>query len=201
MKIYADHPLRFCLQFLGDAFALVWIVLWIRAASALHEALNALAAPGALMEEAGDGLTSHMRDAAAAAEDVPLVGEQLARPFSGMGDTGEDLAAAGTGFQEGVAELAVGLSLLTAVLPVVVVLGVWLPSRIRWIRQASGVRRLRGLAPAAGAELLALRALSSASAGALSRVHRDPVGAWRSGDADAIDGLAALELGRLGLKR
>lgn len=201
MKIYADRPLRRLAQLSGDVLALVWIALWLRAARALHETLEALAHPGALLETAGSGLAEHMRDAAAAAEGVPLVGDRLSAPLSSTGAAGEELAAAGAGFRDAVAGLALDLSLLTAVLSVLVALVVWLPPRIRWVRRASDARGLRSLPSGTGDRLLALRALSSAPVGALHRVHPDPMGAWSSGDPDAVAGLAAVELRRLGLRQ
>ncbi|GLU46187.1 hypothetical protein [Nocardiopsis ansamitocini] len=201
MKIYADRPLRFTLQFLSDAFAIVWIWLWVRAGQSLHATLMTLTRPGELMEESGGGLTSHMNEAAEVAGGVPLVGEQLAVPFQSMGEAGDSLSEAGTRFQESVTEMALLLSVLTAVLPVMMILVLWLPLRARWIRQASGARRLRRMSPEASSELLALRALASAPVRALTKVHGDPVDAWRRGDPEAVDRLAALELRRLGLRR
>lgn len=54
----------------------------------------------------------------------------------------------------------------------------------------------------AGADSAAgpLRALSSVSPERLARVHGDPAGAWRADDTAALEGLAALELRRLGLR-
>lgn len=198
MKIYADRPLRRCAQLLCDALALAWIALWVWAATALHATLSALARPGVLLEDAGEGLTSHMAAAAETAREVPFVGEQLSEPFASMGATGEDLSAAGAGFQQTVADFALTLSLAVAVLPAVVALGVWLPPRIRWVRRAREARRLREMS--AGAGLLALRALAAAPVDALGRVHADPVDAWRRGDERVVAKLAALELRRLGLR-
>jgi len=201
VKIYADRPLRRCAQLLCDALALAWIALWVWAATALHATLSALARPGVLLEDAGEGLTSHMAAAAETAREVPFVGEQLSEPFASMGATGEDLSAAGAGFQQTVADFALTLSLAVAVLPAVVALGVWLPPRIRWVRRAREARRLREAATAAGSGLLALRALAAAPVDALGRVHADPVEAWRRGDERVVAKLAALELRRLGLRQ
>jgi len=200
VKIYADRPLRLCVQLLCDVLAIAWIALWVKAATALHEALSALARPGVLLEDAGEGLSTHMEAAAEAAREVPFVGEQLAEPFVSMGATGEDLSSAGVGFQQTVAELALTLSLAVAVLPAVAALGLWLPARIRWIRRASQARGLRRAPGGTGTRLLALRALTTAPVGALSRVHADPVDAWQRGDERVVAELAALELRRLGLR-
>jgi len=52
-----------------------------------------------------------------------------------------------------------------------------------------------------GADLLALRALANQPLRRLAKIDPDPVAAWRRGDATAVDALARLELGRLGLRR
>ncbi|GAA3735355.1 hypothetical protein HDA32_003987 [Spinactinospora alkalitolerans] len=200
MKIYADRPLRFFLQFLGDVFALAWIAAWVWAAVSLHDMLSGLARPGTLMEDAGGGLSSNMSDAAERVGSVPLAGDQLSKPFTSVSEAGDALTEAGRQFQETVAGMALVLALLTAVLPLLFVLATWLPLRARWVHRASGARRLRAMSPEAGGELLALRALSSAPIGRLARVHPDPVGAWRTGDDATIARLAELELRRLGLK-
>jgi hypothetical protein len=52
----------------------------------------------------------------------------------------------------------------------------------------------------AGEQLLALRALANRPLVKLAAIHGDPVGAWRSHDAAAIRGLAALELRASGVR-
>jgi len=82
--------------------------------------------------------------------------------------------------------------------PLALVLFLWLPLRLRWIRRAgvaSGVRD-----QPAGRDLLALRALASQPLNELAKLGPDIAQSWRNGDAEAVDALAALELRRLGLK-
>ncbi|MDA8368580.1 MAG: hypothetical protein M0026_01745 [Nocardiopsaceae bacterium] len=200
MKIYADHPARLCAQVLADLFAAAWIATWIWAAGAVHGAISALARPGKLIADAGDGVDEHMADAADKVRQVPLAGDGLAAPFGSIGDAGASLGDAGRGLQETVADMALALSLITAVLPVLFVVLTWLPARARWVRRANGALRLRAMGGEAGARLLALRALTSASPARLAAVHADPVGAWHADDTAAVHELAAVELRRLGLR-
>lgn len=200
MKFYADRPVRFFAQILSDVCALAWIAGWVWAAGTLHAVVLAFATPGEMLEKAGGGLSSNMNTAAKNVREVPLAGDQLAKPFTSVGDAGKSLTSAGVGFQESVADMAFWLALVTAVIPIALVLLTWLPARARWIGRASGARRIRRMAPEASAELLALRAISSARLGRLTAIHSDPVGAWRTGDAKAIDRFAALELHRMGLR-
>ncbi|MFD6951505.1 hypothetical protein A6A08_12200 [Nocardiopsis sp. TSRI0078] len=200
MKPYADTPVRMSLQIAADLLALAWVYLWVGAALSLREVLMALERPGELMVSTGEGFSEHMDSAAGQALKVPLAGDALATPFTSMSGTGETLSAAGASFQESVASLGLTLPLLTAALPLLLLAATWLPARVRWMRQAGSVRRMRGLAPEARSRLLALRALSSVSPSRLADVHEDPAGAWHSGDREAVRELASLELRRLGLR-
>ncbi|MGW5878965.1 hypothetical protein ACWFMI_20690 [Nocardiopsis terrae] len=200
MKLYADTPVRACLQLVCDLSALVWAFVWIHAALALRETLLSLNRPGELMSSTGTGLTEHMDTAAENVRQVPLAGEALAAPFTDLSGTGESLSAAGDSFQDSVGTLALTLPLLVAALPLFLLAATWLPARARWIVRATGTVRLRALSPEARTRLLALRALSGAPAAGLAAVHEDPAGAWQENDRTAVAELAALELRRLGLR-
>ncbi|RKS05125.1 hypothetical protein DFP74_0716 [Nocardiopsis sp. Huas11] len=200
MKLYAERPVRACLQLLSDLLALAWAVLWISTALSLREAVSRLDRPGELLASAGAGVSEHMATAAEAAERVPLAGDALAAPFASVGGAGESLTSAGTSFQASVADLALYLPLVTAVIPLALLAATWLPARVRWMRQATAVRSMRAMSPEAGSRLLALRALTSVSPTRLMGVHEDPVGAWHADDPEATRVLAALELRRLGLR-
>lgn len=200
MKLYADTPVRACLQLISDLLALTWVFLWVSAALSLREVLLALNRPGELMTSTGDGFTEHMTTAAENVQQVPLAGDALATPFNNLGETGESLSAAGDSFQESVATLALTLPLMVALLPIFLVLATWLPMRARWIRRAGATKRLNKMAPEARTRLLALRALSSASPTRLMAVHDDPVRAWQSDQKSVVTELAALELRSLGLR-
>jgi hypothetical protein len=201
LKLYADTPVRASLQLISDLFALVWVVVWVHAALTLREVILSLNRPGELMSSTGEGFTEHMSTAAENVRQVPLAGEALATPFVNLSETGATLSEAGDSFQETVASLAVTLPTLVAVLPLFLIAATWLPMRARWIGRATDTRRLDRLAPEARTRLLALRALTSASATRLMRVHDDPAGAWKENDRAAVAGLAALELRSLGLRQ
>ena len=166
----------------------------------LREVLLSLNRPGELMTSTGEGFTEHMSTAAENVQQVPFAGEALATPFVNLSESGTTLSAAGDSFQETVAQLAVTLPLLVAVIPLYLIATTWLPLRARWIRRATGTRRLDRMAPEARTRILALRALTSVSGRRLLEVHDDPAGAWEGNDRAAVAGLAALELRRLGLR-
>ena len=82
--------------------------------------------------------------------------------------------------------------------PILLLLAVWLPLRLSWVVEASAATRLR-LTGAAGAELLAVRAVASQPLRRLARVDPAVIAGWRAGDPGATEALAALELRSLGL--
>lgn len=200
MKLYADRPVRALVQLASDALAVAWVYLWVRAALDLRDLIGRLDRPGELMAATGRGFSEHMDSAAEQAAKVPLAGEALATPFTNMSETGDSLTSAGDSFRETVASLATTLPLLVAAVPILLVAATWLPARARWIARATSVRRAGKLSPQARSRLLALRALTSVAPARLAAVHADPADAWRSGDAAALDRLAALELRRMGLR-
>jgi hypothetical protein len=126
------------------------------------------------------------------------VGGSLASPFNHAADAARSVADAGRQEIQVAHELAWALALLLLVGPVLVVLLVWLPLRLRWIRRASAAVGLRD--GTAGRDLLALRALATQPLRRLAAIGPDPVGAWRSGDESTVDALARLELRRLGVR-
>ena len=95
------------------------------------------------------------------------------------------------------AHLTLDLHCLVAILPGVVVL-VWLPLRIRWMRRAGSAKRLRNAT--AGRDLLALRALATQPLGKLVKIDPEIAALWRKGDKQAVEALASLELRSLGLR-
>ncbi|MGI5148212.1 hypothetical protein ACQEVC_17860 [Plantactinospora sp. CA-294935] len=198
MKFYADRVPTAARQLLTDLLVVAWIYLWIRAAMWLHDLVQKLAVPGEKLEGAGGGLADNLADAGGKIGRVPVVGDELTSPFEKAAGAARAMADAGRDQQELVGELALALSLTLLVFPLGVVLLGWLPLRVRWMRRAGAARALRS-APA-GRDLLALRALANQPIRKLTRIDPDVAQAWRRGDAEAVDALAALELRALGLR-
>lgn len=197
MKIYADSSERRTLQVLGDLLLVAWVILWLRVAETVRDATLSLAAPGEHLEEAGDGLAGKLRDAGDAVDGIPLVGDDVRTPFDGAGDAAARIAAAGTAQVEAVQALAFWLSLAVGAIPIVVIAGIYLPMRWRFVREATAGRRY--LDAAADLDLFALRAMAHQPMHRLARVSDDPVRAWRDRDPAVVRALAVLELGAVGL--
>ncbi|MGY1652568.1 hypothetical protein [Geodermatophilus sp. SYSU D01119] len=199
MRLYAarpDHRLR---QLLADAGLLAWVVLWVLVARTVHGAVLVLAEPGRAVEDLGSSVADSMGSAADAAQDVPVVGEELSSPFDALGDAAGSVRGAGQAAQDAVGTLASVLAVVLVVLPVGWLLLRWLPWRVGWVREATAVSRLAG-GPQPDLHLLAARAVATAPLPRLAALPPGTGAAWRAGDPAAVRALAALEAGRLGLR-
>jgi hypothetical protein len=175
---YAHQPGRRTRQIIGDGAVLLWTGGWAAAAVLAHRARSG----------AGGGL----HGLPGAGGPMPLVGGHGAL---------RDVAFAEPA---SIGVLAVVSAAVVFVVPVGLVLAVWLPRRMRWVRQAAAARDLA--ATEDGRELLALRTLLrplddvGRTAGALPDSTPGSLAeGWREGDPATLDALAEAELTRLGL--
>jgi hypothetical protein len=198
VRFYAERPGAAGRQLVTDLIVVLWVYVWVRLALALYDSVSKLAAPGRKLATAGDRMSEQFRDAGGKVRRVPIAGDDLASPFNKAGDAARDLADAGRQQQEIVHNVALALSIGLVVLPLALVLLVWLPRRLSWMRRAGSAARLR-TAPA-GKDLLALRALATQPLTRLTALDADIATAWRRGDKSAVERLAALELTALGLR-
>jgi hypothetical protein len=197
VKLYAERLPTAIRQLLTDIAVVIWVYLWVRAGLWVYHMVEKLAVPGQKLESAGGGIADNLADAGSKVNRVPLVGDQLVKPFNGAADAARSLADAGRQQQEMVGQLALVFALVSVAVPLALVLFLWLPLRLRWMRRAGVASSVR--AAPAGRDLLALRALASQPLDELARLGPDIAQSWRNGDAGAVDALAALELRRLGL--
>jgi hypothetical protein len=198
VRIYADRAAPRVRQIVTDLFVVAWTYLWIRLGMKLFDLVEKLAVPGRKLEGAGNGLADNLGSAADHINDVPGVGNAVASPFSKAAEAARSLANAGRDQQEIVGELAWALTFMLLAVPLGLVLFVWLPLRVRWIRRASSAAGLRGAS--AGRDLLALRALATQPLRRLTKLDPQIATAWRRGDPEAVEALARLQLRSLGLR-
>jgi hypothetical protein len=192
MSLYADQPARRLRQVLGDVVVLMWVVAWVLVGRAVHDVVAGLAAPGRTLESAGTSLEAGLTSAGERVGDLPLVGDTLREPFASAGGAAASISDAGTAFQEGVGQAALLSALAVALWPVLLVLVLWLRTRLRFARRSAAARRL--LRDGTDLDLFALRALARLPLPVLARVGEDPAGAWRRGDERVVRALAALDL-------
>jgi hypothetical protein len=202
MRLYADRADLRTRQLAADAGLLAWAVLWVVVARVVHGAVLVLADPGNAVADLGRSISDTMSSAAGAAEDVPVVGDELSSPFDALGDAGGAVTGAGAGAADAVHTLATVLAAVLVVLPVGWLLLRWLRWRLGWAREATAADRLlrSGADGLPDLELLAARAMATAPLPELARLPAGTGAGWRAGDPAALHALAGLELARLGLR-
>lgn len=186
MQLYADVPTRRAWQVAGDVLTAGGIALSVRAGVAVHRLVDRLAEPGRAAQEAGLSVARSAGRGRAAVADLPVVGGGLGQPFEALRRGGISLAEAGQAQQAFVADLAWWLAVLVAALPIALLLTVYLPRRVRWVRDASAAVRLA--ASPEGMRVLGARALAKLPLPQVAKAGTDP------------HALAAAALDALGLR-
>ena len=85
MKLYADTPIRRSRKVLGDLWLLAWTAFSIWLATKVYDVTMALAVPGHKIESAATTMGEKLRDAGTSADNVPMIGDKLAKQFGGAG--------------------------------------------------------------------------------------------------------------------
>jgi hypothetical protein len=196
---YADLPVRWLRQLVSDLLVLAWVVFWVWLAVNAHQQILKLAGPGEGLVSAGNGLRGTFGNAANSVKNVPLIGHGLADALGTGTGVGTSLLNAGNGEIAAAHSIAFWVTVLLVVAPLVPVLAVWLPVRLRYALRAGAVRQLaRGSAESR--ELLALRALSGLSPRKLAALGPGLLSGWRGGDGEITGALVRAECARLGLR-
>ncbi|GAA5108259.1 hypothetical protein GCM10023319_80910 [Nocardia iowensis] len=197
VKIYADRTPVAVRQLVTDLLVVAWVYAAVRVALWLHDLLHKLAVPGQKLEGAGNGMADNLDAVGDKVGRVPMVGDELTSPFERTAAAARTISEAGRDQQDLIGDLAMALAIGSLIVPIGLVLFLWLPLRLRWIRRAAVAARLR--TDPSGQDLLALRALANQPLRTLDRLDPHAVDAWRRGDDTTIRQLAALELHGLGL--
>lgn len=198
MRLYAATPVRRTRQIVGDLLLLAWIALWIWVGNIVHDSTTSLATPGLQIDASATGLSDALDDAGNKLEGVPVVGDEVAKPFNAARDAADGIADAGRGTAEAVQELADWLGLSIAAIPILVWSAYYIPARYRFARQATAGQRF--IDANADLDLFALRALAAQPMHVLGRISDDPAGQWRAKDPQIIRALGELELKEHGLR-
>lgn len=192
---YAGHRTR---QVFVDLLALAAMAAWGWLGYWIYTLVMELQVFGRQMEEAGEGFKDTMVDISENLSGVWLIGDSIKAPFDAASDAGYALERAGVDQQTAVEQLATGLGLGIAILPILTILAFWLVPRVRFARRAGVAKQL--VNSASSIDLLALRALGNQKLAAIAAIHPDPAGAWRRGDQTVVRALANLELRSSGVK-
>ena len=198
MKIYSDYAAHRSRQIVVDVLAAAAIAAWAWLGYTIYTLVMNLADFGVQMEEAGAGFKKTMVDISTNLSGIWIIGDGVKAPFDAASDAGAALEQAGQAQQVAVQQLATGLGLGIAVLPVLTILVFWLVPRIRFARRAGVAKKL--LSSPASLDLLALRALSNQKLAVLALIDADVAGAWRRNEPSVVRSLANLELKSSGVR-
>ncbi|WP_375400286.1 hypothetical protein [uncultured Amnibacterium sp.] len=198
MKWYSDFGASRTYQIVGDVVAILVVVVGIVLGVTLHNAIDALKQVGANVESSGSDFSKTMGDIGRQLGGVPLIGSGIKAPFDAAGNAGTTLAQAGSNWQEGIERLATLVGWTVALLVLLLVLVGWVRPRLVGAIKRGILARLARRSP--DLDLLAFRALANQPAAAVARVDPNAVTAWRRGDIEVIQRLAALELRASGIK-
>lgn len=184
-------------QFVADLFVAVWVVLWWSVARTTERTVDAIATPARSSGDAARDLRDQMREAGEQTGRIPGIGADLRKPFDGAVGSLQGVIDAADEQVATVERAGLLLGWLVFLIPVVIVLLIWLPARIRFFLRARAAQRF--IDAQADLDLFALRAMVAQPMHVIAKISDDPVAAWRRGDPDVIRALAAVELRQSGL--
>ena len=198
MKLYSDFTGRRTGQITIDVIAALSIAAWVWFGITIYQLVSNLSAFGIQMQQAGAGFRQTMTDVGENLGSIPVIGGGIRAPFDGASGAGAALEQAGLDQQIAVNQLASGLGIGIAALPIAMILIVWLIPRLRFVRRAGHAQAI--MASKAGVDLLALRALANQQMAVIAEVDPDAMAAWRRGDEIVMHRLAQLELRSAGVR-
>lgn len=180
-----------------DVAALLWVVLWIvlallvgREVRDLRDLSDTVVQAGVAVEQTG-GLVRGLGD-------IPFLGDRVSKVAGQVEAAGRSAQVSGRDSRDSTENLSVLLALAIGLIPTLPLLGLYLPLRITWSRDARAVRAALRNRP--GDELLleflARRAVVNFSYERLLAVSSRP---FRDLEEGRFGALAALELERLGI--
>ena len=197
MRWYAATPDRRTAQVLADLLVVGWLVVCLWLANGVQSRFDDVADQVRRTETATSEISSGLTQAGDFLGGVPLVGDQVRDPFEAAAGAADQLGQ--TSLESADRTERAGTWL--AVILVVVLFGpVGVPytrRRARKAREAGYVELLAG--SPAGADLLALRALTSTPVRQLSAAVPDAADGWRRRDPGVLTALLDLQLLEAGL--
>ena len=193
MLLYAERAEVRVRQVAGDVAVPVVLAGLAWVASAVHDAVAALAEPSARVGGAAREIAAGLEGV----EGIPIVGPVLAGPLGSVADASREVELAAVAQGRSVLAVALLLGLLTFVPAAAWLVSRWFRARVAWAREATGAAALRD----GGGDLrvLALRGLARAPLSELLAAagEHDPLTAALTGDGQPF---ADRELARLGLR-
>jgi hypothetical protein len=197
LRVYSEVPAQRRRQIVSDVVVVLLIAFFIWVGTLVHDTVASLAVLATGVKEAGQTVEGGFLSVADAVSNVPVVGEAIGSAIAGAGDgTGGNLADLGQSGEDAVNELATILGIVTALLPILVLLAVVLPRRIRKVRHMSvASRALTDLHDPERRRLLAMRAAFGLPYDELLERTPDPLGDLAAGRYDALVAAALADVG------
>lgn len=196
--IYAQRRGRMLRQLSADLFMVGWVILWWLAGRATERTVDAIATPVRRSRDTARQLADHIREAAEQTGRIPGLGDEVRKPFDGAAVSLQGVISAAEEQIASIERAALLLGWLVFLIPVVLLVVIWLPARVRFFLRARAAQQF--LDGPADLDLFALRAMVAQPMHVLARISDDPVAAWRRGDREVIHALATVELRRNGLR-
>lgn len=197
-NLYSDNGGRRAWQVLVDLVVAAWVAAWAVGGHLVRVGMQTMADNGYDAQTRADGAVQRLQAAQDAAGRVPLLGDEIGRPFAATADAVGSLSDTARGFGDWFSTWAWPVSIGFVLVPVVAVVPLWLLLRLRFARRARAARRLASMP--GGPRLLALRALATHPVDVLAKVGPDPLSAFEGRQPAAIDQLARLELASCGVR-
>jgi hypothetical protein len=185
---YPSEPRQWTATVVRDVLVLVALLLLAWLASKVHGWVTDVRVVTDALQGAGSSVQNGFGTAADALAGTPLVGDQLAGALQAAGDASGgnvvDLALAG---QDAIDKLALGLALLTFLVPAVILLVLYVPMRIAQTRRLRASRLVfRDDLDPGRKQLLAQRAAFSLPVDHLVKFTQDPLGDLLRGEYDDL---------------
>lgn len=184
-KLYPDLPVPLIGYLLADAMALLWAAGCYLVGDAIYRAIMTLSIIATTVEATGRRLDELTRQIEQTLGNVPLVGSDLRPVPSPLHNLAHGLVGQGQQELAAIQHVALLLGLAVGGIPLLVMLLVFIPWRVRKTRQFRALDRMLRQ-PGAGAvattmQVLAGRALYTLPYAQLLEYCADPIGEWREG--------------------
>lgn len=201
LTLYPDIPQARRRQELLDLLVAGLVLLFAWIGMRVHDLVAALSVLGTGVSSAGSTIQSGFNAVGGAMGKIPVVGGSIGQVFTSVGQsTGGNLTSVGQQGTDAVNLLANGIGLVTAGLPIIVLLVTVLPRRWYGIQEMTAARGLAGqvdLADPEKAKLIAMRAAFGLPYSELIRYTADPFGDLAAGRYDALITAALADVGLL----
>src|SRR4051812_7448777 len=137
---YAQRRGRMLGQLAGDLFMVVWIVLWWLAGRFTQRIVDAIATPARSSADAARRLADQVGQAAEQSGRIPGIGDELRKPFDAAVGSLQSVINAADEQVATIERAGLLLGWLVSLIPVVLLLVIWLPARIRFVLRARAAK-------------------------------------------------------------